>query len=248
MKRVFVGSVTVLALAACASGTGSDDDGVGPGRDASANDGRGGGDASTLDGAIIDARPIDARPIDATVDAPIDARPPIITGGPCLSGQPGATAYRIRWINGGGTAIVQYEVNGLPDHSRDHAGSYAGIGYTPQFVDIPLGGGGLQISSGNFVDIELTTVGLSSISNAQLSIYGRSYATGSSGSFNWQTFDDIGTTPTNFVSNVAPYRWYSGDMTSAISPGDGGVLIRIKAGPSSGSLSVARIEICMQAT
>ena len=37
-------------------------------------------------------------------------------------------------------------------------------------------------------------------------------------------------------------------MTSEISPGDAGVLIRIKAGPSSGSLVVSRIEICMEAS
>jgi hypothetical protein len=37
-------------------------------------------------------------------------------------------------------------------------------------------------------------------------------------------------------------------MTAAISAGNNGVLIRIKAGPSSGSLVVNRIEICMQAT
>src|SRR5512140_792279 len=31
-----------------------------------------------------------------------DAMAGAITGGPCLSGTPGATAYRIRWANGGG--------------------------------------------------------------------------------------------------------------------------------------------------
>lgn len=238
----------LAALAGCASGTGSDDDGVGPGKDAATDDGRA-GDAATIDAALIDAFVVDARPIDARpIDAAIDARPPIITGGPCLSGMPGAAAYRIRWINGGGTAIVQYEVNGLPDHSRDHAGAYGyNIGFTPQFVDIPLGGGGLLLNGSSFVDIELTTAGLSSITNATLSLYGRSYSTGSSGSFTWQTFEDIGQTAPSSMSNAAPYRWYSGDMTTAISAGNPGVLLRIKAGPSSGSLAVARIELCMQA-
>jgi hypothetical protein len=139
-------------------------------------------------------------------------------------------------------------VNGLPDQT-DHAGAYGyNIGFTPQFVDVPLGGGGLLLNGSSFVDIELSTVGLSSITNATLSIYGRSYNTTTGGSFNWQTFDDVGSTPQNSVSNVAPYRWYSGDMTTAISPGDGGVLLRIKSGPSSNSLSVARIEICMTAS
>src|SRR5262245_11132453 len=38
----------------------------------------------------------------------------VITGGPCMSGAAGATAYRIRWANGGGSAYPVYEVNGLP--------------------------------------------------------------------------------------------------------------------------------------
>ena len=237
-----------LALGACASG-GGDDDGVGPGRDdAATTDGRA-GDGPALDGATLDAPALDARPIDAPVDAAIDARPPIITGGPCASGLPGAAAYRIRWTNGGGTAIVQYEVNGLPDQSRDHAGAFGyQIGFTPQFVDVPLGGGGLLLNSSSFVDLELSTVGLASITSAQLALYGRSYSTGSSGSFGWQTFDDVGQTAASSMSNAAPYRWYAGDMTTALSPGDDGVLIRIKAGPASGSLAVARIELCVSAT
>ena len=183
---------------------------------------------------------------DATVG--MDASGGVITGGPCMSGQAGATAYRIRWANGGGMAYPVYEINGLPDHSRDHTSAYGYvIGFNPQFVDPFLGDGGLQLDSSDFVDIELTTVGLSQITSATLSIYGRSYNTTTSGSFNWQTFVDVGETPTNSVSNAAPYHWYAGDMTSAITTGDHGVLIRIKAGPSSGALVVNRIELCMQA-
>ena len=37
-------------------------------------------------------------------------------------------------------------------------------------------------------------------------------------------------------------------MTTEIVPGDTGVLIRIKAGPSSGSLVVNRIELCLEAS
>lgn len=37
-------------------------------------------------------------------------------------------------------------------------------------------------------------------------------------------------------------------MTTEISAGNNGVLLRIKAGPSSGALIVNRIEICMTAT
>ncbi len=174
----------------------------------------------------------------------------IITGGPCDSGAAGATAYRVRWAgNGSGsTAYPVYEVNGLPDTSRDHTGAYGySIGFTPTFVDPFLGDGGLQLDSSDFVDIELSTAGLSQIQSATLSILGRSYNTTTSGSFNWQTFDGYNEAPANLVSNAPPYEWYSADMTTEISRGDNGVLIRIKAGPSSGSLVVNRIEICMQA-
>ena len=173
----------------------------------------------------------------------------VITGGPCASGMPGATAYRIKWTNGNGTAYVEYEVDGLPDKSRDKAGAYGyQIGFTPSFVDPFLGPGGLQLDGSDFVDLEISTVGIASISNATLSIYGRSFDTTTSGSFNWQTFVDTGQTPTDSVSNVAPYAWYSGDMTTALAPNDSGALIRIKAGPSSGVLVVNQIELCVTAS
>ena len=207
-------------------------------------DAPGGGDARAGDASSGDD---DASSI-TDAATPIDAPTGVISGGPCLSGGAGATAYRIRWANAGGNAQVVYEVNGLPDQSRDHAGAFGfQIGFEPQFVDPFLGDGGLLLDSSDFVDLELTTVGISTITNATLAIFGRSFNTTTSGSFHWQTFDGTGTTPTNFVSNVAPYEWYPGDMTSELSPGDDGVLIRIKAGPSSGALVVHRIELCMQA-
>ncbi len=207
-------------------------------------------DAAVTDAVVTDAPLTDAPLTDAVVtDAPLtDAPTGVITGGPCLSGAPGATGYRIRWANGGGTAYPVYEVNGLPDRSRDRAGAYGyQIGFTPQYVDTALAQGGLLLNASSFVDLELTTVGIAQISAARLSIYGRSYNTTASGSFNWQTFEGIGASPTNLVSNVAPYAWYTANMTTEISPGDDGVLIRIKAGPSSGSLAVNRIELCLQA-
>ncbi|HEY8042340.1 MAG TPA: hypothetical protein VIF15_21200 [Polyangiaceae bacterium] len=172
----------------------------------------------------------------------------VITGGPCASGAAGATAFRIKWIDAGGTAVVSYEVDGLPDKSQDTAGAYGyQIGFTPSYVDPFLAQGGLGLDSSDFVDIHLSTVGLASITTATLSIYGRSYDVSASGSFNWQTFDGTGQTPTDFVSNVPPYQWYSADMTTEIAPGEGNALVRIKAGPSSGALVVNQIEICMVA-
>jgi hypothetical protein len=216
---------------------GGDDD---PRHDASTGDDSAtGGDAGTDVGGGSDGG-------GGGLDAPEAS---IITGGPCISGQPGKTAYRVRWAKSGSTAYVQYEVNGVPTKTPDHTGAYGyQIGFTPQYVDPFLGDGGLQLDGSSFVDIELTTVGISSIQSAKLAIYGRSFNTTASGSFNWQTFDGTGATPTNSVSNVAPYQWYAGDMSTEISPGDGGVKIRVKAGPSSGSLVVNKIELCLQAS
>jgi len=265
---------SVLTLAACGSPSAphGGDAGGDPGGDAS-----GPGDAppEIRDGGTRDARasddgglPADGGPADGGMphdggvlldgglpldggSAP-DAPPPMgpISGGPCASGAAGQTAYRIRFAgNGSGsTAYVVYEVNGLPDPT-DHAGVYGtSIGYTPQFVDVFLAQGGVRLDGGNFIDLELSTVGLASIQSATLSIYGRSFHTTASGSFHWQSFDGVGAAPVNLVSNAAPYAWYSADMTSEISAGDDGVLLRIKAGPSSGVLVVNRIEICMQAS
>ncbi|MDQ3335658.1 MAG: hypothetical protein M4D80_10865 [Myxococcota bacterium] len=216
---------------------GGDDDP--PRHDASNTDGSNtGGDGGVSDGSVTGG---DAG---GGNDAPIG----VITGGPCLSGQAGQTAYRMRWAAAGSSAYPVYEVNGLPDKSRDKTGAYGyQIGFTASYVDPFLAQGGLQLNSSSFVDIEISTMGISSIQSAKLAIYGRSFNTTASGSFNWQTFDGTGSTPTNAVSNVAPYAWYAGDMTTEISPGDNGVLLRIKAGPNSGSLVVNRIELCLQA-
>lgn len=205
-------------------------------------------DASAI---AVDASAIAADAMISIPDAqpsPPDAMASIISGGPCISGASGQTAYRIRWADGGNTTYPVYEINGLPDTSRDHTGAYGyQIGFTPSFVDPFLGDGGLRLDSSDFVDIEISTAGVSQISTAWLSIYGRSYHTTTSGSFNWQTFSGVGATPTNFVSNGAPYEWYSADMTTEIDPNDNGILIRIKAGPNSGVLVVNRIELCMVA-
>jgi hypothetical protein len=243
MRRI----VCLLACASCARSSHATGDATtggdtGLGGDAATGDTSGGNDAATDGTGGSDG----ATGGDGAV---ADGPSGVITGGPCMSGVAGATAYRIRWANAGGTAQVVYEVDGLPDHSRDHAGAFGfQIGFVPQFVDPFLGEGGLQLDSDDFVDLELTTAGVSAIGNATLSIYGRSFDTTTSGSFNWQTFDGVGSSPTNSVSNVAPYRWYSADMTTEISAGDPNVLVRIKAGPSSGVLVVNRIEICMQAS
>jgi hypothetical protein len=252
MKRSVV--ACVLALAACGhqrpSQSGADanehgDDASG-GHDASGGEDAS-SDAATSDGAVGHDAGVDGSvAIDAST--PHDAPTGIITGGPCISGTSGATAYRVRWANGGGTAYPVYEVDGLPDTSRDHTAAYGyQIGFQASFVDPYLGDGGVQLDDSDFIDMYVSTAGVSSITKATLSIYGRSYNTTASGSFNWQSLDDVGSTADDFVSNVAPYQWYSADMTSAIGPGESGYLLRIKSGPSSDALVVNRVELCLVA-
>jgi hypothetical protein len=172
----------------------------------------------------------------------------IINGGPCASGTSGATAIRVRWVDAGGTAQVQYEAFGMPDHSRQKVSAYGyQIGFVPPFVDPYLGAGGLQLDGSDFVDIELSGSGIASVTSATLAIYGRSYDTTTSGSFNWQSFSDSGQTATDFVSNVAPYHWYAAAIGSTVAAGDANILVRVKAGPSSGALVVNRLEICLSA-
>jgi hypothetical protein len=184
-------------------------------------------------------RPDLASPPDLTPSGPI-------TGGPCISGSRGATALRVRWSDSGGRATVNYEVQGLPDRSRFKVSVYGrSIGFTPTFADPFLGAGGVQLDGSDFIDVEMSTVGVSRISSFTISILGRSYSTGSSGSFNWMSFTGAGSTATDFVSNVAPYRWYAADATGDIATSDGGILLRIQAGPSSGSLVVNRLELCI---
>lgn len=171
----------------------------------------------------------------------------VITGGPCLSGHPGAAAFRITWLGSGGTAHVQYNVNGFPDHT-DSAGAYGyTIPFTPSFVDPYLGDGGVQLDGSDFIDLQFSTVGVSSITTAMLSIRGRSYNTTAPGSFNWQTLYDVGETDDMFVSNSAPYQWYSADITSALQTNVSGLRLRIKSGPLSDALVVNQIELCLQA-
>ena len=200
-------------------------------------------------GALPDAGVMADAGLMADAGVMADAAVGAITGGPCLSGADGATGYRIRWAgNGpGSTAYPVYEVDGFPDTSRDHAAAYGyQIGFTPTFDDTFLGIGGLVLDSSDFIDLEMSTAGVPHLAKATLAIFGRSFNTTASGSFSWQTFVGTGAAPTNLVANSAPYQWYAADMTAAINAGDATVLLRIKAGPSSGSLIVNRVELCIK--
>lgn len=257
-------SLQLVAVGGCSRGGGS-----GGGRDGSVRDGHGTPpdfadpsdpqDLAGVDLLGVDLRsPVDMRPpadlatapdlsMPPDLAAPVDMATGPVSGGPCISGSTGATAFRVRWTDGGGgRPSLNYEVHGLPDKARWKVGVFGyNIGFMPQFVDPFLGSGGVALDSSSFIDVELSTVGVSRISKVTLSVFGRSYSTGSSGSFNWITFTGGGATALNFVSNVAPYRWYSADATADIPPSDGRILLRIKAGGSSNSLVVNRLELCI---
>lgn len=215
---------------------------AGPPRDGGAADGGASdGDAGASDGGAEDAGP---SGLDAGTDAGAG-------GGHCISGASGTHAVRFEWAGSGpgSTAYVRYEENQLPDTSRWHVGAYSmSIGYTPRYGDTFLGDGGLELEGTAFIDVELSTAGLSTIRDVTIAIRGRSFNTTASGSFTWQTFDGSGAAPSGSVHNSAPYEWYGADATSAFRAGDDGVLLRIRPGPPSSSLVVNRVEICFDAS
>lgn len=222
---------------------GSDDGGL---RDGGVRDS--GVDASSTDASVGDANITDAgsdAAQDSGRDAGTDAGP---TDG-CISGASGTHVVRFTWqgSGSGSTAYVSYDANTLPDTSlwRVSAGS-RNIGYRPVFSDIFLGEGGLDMGSSVFVDVQLTTLGLSAVTGLTVAVYGRSFNTGSPGSFSWQSFEGTGASPNGGVSNSAPYEWYGADATGAITAGNDGVRLRLRAGPPSNRLVVRSVELCFE--
>lgn len=238
---------------AAIDGGGMLDGGVADGGGASID----GGGSATDGGASVDGGP---RDMGAPDGGPPDIGPPDLgppdmgpPSGGCVSGATGTHVARFRWngSSSGSTAWVSYEANNLPDTSRWRAGAYSRgpIGsYTPTWQDPFLGEGGVELGGTVFFDIELSTLGLSSIRNVTIAIYGRSYNTTTSGSFTWLTFDGSGASPSGGVANSAPYEWYGANATSAFTPGNDGVLLRLEAGGPSSSLVVNTVEICFDAS
>lgn len=232
-----------VGLDATVGDGGGADAGIDSGTDSGVDSGTDSGVDSGIDSGTDSG--IDSG-IDSGVDSGIDSG---VSGG-CISGATGTHALRFRWAGSGSgsRAYVVYETNTLPDTSRWRVGAYSrSIGYTPVFRDPFLGEGGLELSGTVFIDVELSTAMLSRVRNATLAIYGRSYSTGSSGSFEWTSFSGSGASPRGGVANSAPYQWYPANATTALPAGDGGTLLRIEAGPPSNALIVNRVEICFDA-
>ena len=252
------GRTPIDASASSDAGAGRDASSPGDGgasADAGSSSGDGGGgftDGGTIADGGGDLGPPDLGPPDL---GPPDLGPPDLgpPSGGCVSGATGTHVARFRWngSSSGSTAWISYEANNLPDSSRWRAGAYSRgpIGsYTPTWQDPFLGEGGVELGGTTFFDIELSTMGLSSIRNVTIAIYGRSYNTTSPGSFTWMTFDGSGASPYSGVSNSAPYEWYGANATAAFTPGNGGVLLRLEAAGASNSLVINEVEICFDAS
>lgn len=187
--------------------------------------------ARDLTGVVQD---LTAGPADLS-GSPVDlaGKSPCTTGG-------GWTAFRFVFD---GSTSARTEVFGLPDRSNWQAGPAFAATY-----EDALHGGGVTITSGNFLLVRFSLDGISRINSATLSVFGRSYNTTASGSFRgWSPlYGDI-SSPTNSVSNAWPYKWTSVDYTANVRVGDNKNLtaFRLHGGPSSGTVLVKRVELCI---
>jgi hypothetical protein len=110
-------------------------------------------------------------------------------------------------------------------------------------------GGGLEIGGSNYILIRYSVAGLTTITSATFSIYGRSYDTTASGSFDaWSPIYGDAPSPTDSVSNAWPYAWTTIDYTGHVQVGDNPGLtgIELSAGPSSGDLAIHAVELCIE--
>ena len=177
---------------------------------------------------------IDASSVDSS-----DASPPLL-GPPCSHG-PGFVAWKFHY-KGSTSAIT--DVYSLPDNSNWQAVP----AYSTMFSDA-LHGGGIQIGGGNWILIRYSVSGMSTIKSATLSVYGRSYDTTTSGSFNaWSPIYGDNASPTNSVSNAWPYTWTTIDFSGSVKVGDSPGLtgIRLYSGPNSNVLVINTVELCIE--
>lgn len=173
-------------------------------------------------------------------DAAKDSGGPPLLGPPCTHG-PGWIAWKFHY-NGSTSAIT--DVYSLPDKSNWEA--VPAYPNSASWADA-LHGGGINIGSGNWILIRYSVVGLTQIKKATLSMYGRSYNTTTSGSFNaWSPLYGDNPSPTNSVSNAWPYAWTTIDF-AGVKVGDSPGLtgIRFYAGPNSSNLIINTVELCI---
>jgi|GEM_PF-6082033 len=167
-----------------------------------------------------------------------DASPPLL--GPACTHGAGFVAWRFHYK--GSTSAVT-DVYSLPDKSNWQAVP----AYSTMFSDA-LHGGGIEIGGGNWILIRYSVSGMSTIKGATLSVYGRSYDTTASGSFNaWSPLYGDNPSPTNSVSNAWPYTWTTVDFSNGVKVGDlpGLTGIRLYSGPNSNVLVINTVELCI---
>jgi hypothetical protein len=183
----------------------------------------------------------DSGATDTSTGGGSDSSSGTITGGPCQSGAVGQTAWRFSF-RGPGTS-ASWDVYGLPDKSSYSASAV----YSTSYGDSSHGGG-IEIGSGNWILILYSVTGLHTIRSASVSVYGRSYDTTTSGSFEaWTPTYGSAATPTDSMSNAWPYAWTTVDFTGYVNPGDppASTGIRLYSGPSSSTIVVHTVELCI---
>ena len=181
-----------------------------------------------------------AVPPDLTTPRDLAVPPDLTTPRPACKRGTGWAAWRFKYD---GSSSARLEAFGLPDSSNWEAVPARAASYSDG-----LHGGGLEIGGGNWILIRFSLVGLSHINSATLSVFGRSYSTGSSGSYEaWSPIYGSISAPTNSVSNAWPYTWTSVDYTANVNVGDppGLTGIRLYAGPSSNDLIINTVELCI---
>jgi hypothetical protein len=217
-------------------------------RDASAMDATSDGYDVTFGDTRLDTPPdfgtFDSGRRDTGVDIALDHGP---TRG-CVSGAFGTFAVRFQWTGAGdgSPASARYETSDLPDTSRMRVTTSSG--FSPVFVDTS-NGGGLDLEGTAYVEVDFSTVGLTSIRDATDAVYGRSFSASADGSYHWESTVGSGDSLVNSVSHLPPYRWYLVDAFSFLAfPADNSAYVRISAGASSSALVVSRVEICFDAS
>ena len=234
-------------LVACANATGHFDDQDGGGDanltlDGGGRDGASGKDgAASIDGGSANdaTSPSDgAASNDGSVK--LDGGPALL-GPPCTHGA-GWIAWKFHY-NGSTSAVT--DVYSLPDSSNWQA--VPAYPNSTSWADA-IHGGGIDMASGNWILIRFSVSGLTQIKSATLSMYGRSYNTTTSGSFEaWSPIYGSIFAPQSSISNAWPYQWKSVDYTANVNVGDtpGLTGIRFKAGPSSNELIINTVELCI---
>jgi hypothetical protein len=172
--------------------------------------------------------------------------------GVCTSGASGNLALRFQWKEANSKAYVyDYERDDLPGNNQSvsfvRVYSTSSLNYTPFFVDDDTGAGGVELTSDNFMDIRLSTEGLTEIRNVSIAILGRSFNYSFNGSFSWQSFIGNGAAPSGSIRNTTPYKWTVVSAPNSLIVGQRQTLLRIRSGPPSNQLVVNKVEICFDA-